>query len=1132
MKRVSAAIALLSLLLAGNPSYAQETEKSEIKGTAAQDAKADKDKEVKKAEKGNDKKDKKGKKDEKKELLSSGTFSGLSLRGIGPALTSGRIIDLAVDPKKPTTYFVAVASGGVWKTTNGGTTFNPVFDGQASYSIGCITIDPNNPLVVWVGTGENNSQRSVAYGDGVYKSIDGGKTWTNMGLKKSEHIGKILVDPRDSDTVYVAAQGPLWSAGGDRGLYKTTDGGKTWKPVLTISEHTGVTDIAMDPRDPDVIYAAAYQRRRHVWTLVNGGPESALHKSTDGGATWKKLGAGLPTEEIGRIGIALAPSDPDTVYVLAEAARRSGGFFRSKDGGANFEKRGNYNTGSAQYYQELFVDPYDADRVYSMDVFLQVTEDGGKVWRNLGNRFRHVDDHALWIDPANTDHLLVGGDGGLYETYDRGATWIFKPNLPVTQFYRVSVDNAKPFYNVYGGTQDNFSLGGPSRTITNHGITNADWFITNGGDGFETVVDPTDPNIIYAQAQHAGIVRFDRKSGEAVDIQPTAAPNDEPLRFNWDSPLIISPHSNTRLYLAAQRVFRSDDRGNTWTPVSPDLTRKIDRNKLKVMGKIWGIDSVAKNASTSFYGNIVSVNESPKTPGVLYVGTDDGLIQISEDGGANWRKIEKFPGVPENTYVSDLEPSLHNDDTIFASFDNHKMGDFKPYLLKSTDRGKTWTSMAGDLPDNGTVYTVAEDFINPNLLFAGTEFAAYFSIDGGKKWIKMSGLPPIAVRDIAIQQRENDLVLATFGRGFYILDDYTPLRAIRAAADLEKDALLFPVKQTWMYVEASPLGLPGKAFQGETLYTAPNPPAGAVFTYYLKEDMKTLKSRRWESEAEAEKEGGNAEYPTWDALRAEEREQEPAVVLTITDEQGNVVRRITGPTGAGIHRVSWDLRYPSTMPTDLEAGASDNPFNQPPQGPLAGPGKYTVSLAKRVGDVTTPLAEPQTFEAVPLGNATLPVQDRAATVTFQQKVARLQRAVAGAYSSVDEGLNRIRHIQRALLDTPGADPKMIDEARSLETRLLDINETLTGDPVRGSRWEPTLPSIADRIFQVVGGAWGSTSAPTQTHQTNYQQAAEAFAPILEQIRKTIGQDLVNLESRLEAAGGPWTPGRIPTWQPE
>ncbi|HSN67918.1 MAG TPA: glycosyl hydrolase, partial [Thermoanaerobaculia bacterium] len=538
--------------------------------------------------------------------------------------------------------------------------------------------------------GENNSQRSVGYGDGVYKSVDGGKSWSNVGLKASEHIGKILIDPTDSNVVWVAAQGPLWNSGGDRGLYKTTDGGKNWKKVLEISPNTGVSDIVMDPRNPDVLYASAYQRRRHVWTLIDGGPESGIHKTRDGGATWEKLTKGLPKEDMGRIGLTLAPTRPDTVYAIIEAADRKGGFFRSTDGGANWEKRNDYVSSSPQYYQELIPDPADPDRVYSMDTFTNVTEDGGKTFTRLGFKWKHVDEHALWIDPGNTEHLLIGNDGGLYESWDRGANWHFKPNLPVTQFYKIEADNSFPVYFVYGGTQDNFTLGGPSQSLNLHGPTNQDFFVATGGDGFQPRVDPKDPNIVYAESQHAGIVRFDRKSGEQVDIRPWPAPGDAPLRFNWDSPLIISPHANTRLYLGAQKLFRSDDRGNSWTAVSPDLTRQVDRNKLKVMDRVWSADAVAKNASTSYFGNLTALSESPLQEGLLYTGSDDGLVQVTEDGGANWRKIEKFPGVPDMTYVADLEASPHDANVVYAVFGNHKMGDFKPYLLRSGDRGRTW----------------------------------------------------------------------------------------------------------------------------------------------------------------------------------------------------------------------------------------------------------------------------------------------------------------------------------------------------------------------------------------------------------------------------------------------------------
>ncbi|MGE5277459.1 MAG: VPS10 domain-containing protein, partial [Acidobacteriota bacterium] len=690
-------------------------------------------------------------KSEKPPLLSPNTWKGLALRSIGPALTSGRVTDMAVLPRDPSTYYVAAASGGVWKTANAGVTWTPVFDGEGSYSIGCVAVDPYNPSVVWVGTGEFNGQRSVSYGDGVYKSEDGGKSWQNVGLKSSEHVARILIDPLDTNIVYAAAQGPLWSAGGDRGLYKTTDGGKTWKAVLTISENTGVSDVVMDPRDPNFLLASAHQRRRHVWTVINGGPESALYRSTDAGATWKKIESGLPKEEMGKIGLAIAPSDPDIVYAIVEAANKAGGLFRSTDRGVTWEKRSDHST-SGQYYGRIFVDPKNPDRVYSVDVFLQVSDDGGKTFRNLGESSKHVDNHVLWIDPADTRHYRVGCDGGVYESFDRGATWEFKANLPVTQFYRVVVDEASPIYNVYGGTQDNNTLGGPSRTLNVHGITNADWWVTVTGDGFQPRVDPRDPDIIYSEAQYGEIVRVNRKTGDALYIKPQAGKGEDPLRWNWDSPLLISPHSHTRLYFAAQRIFRSDDRGESWKPVSPDLTRRIDRNQLPVMGRIWPADAVAKNSSTSFYGNIVALAESPKQEGLLYAGTDDGLVQVTEDGGATWRRTERFPGVPDRAYVARLEPSAHDASTVYAAFDNHKMGDFKPYLLESADRGRSWVSIAGDLPDRGTVYCVVEDPGDKSLLFAGTEFGLFFTRDGGRHWVPLKGgLPTIAVRDLAIQ---------------------------------------------------------------------------------------------------------------------------------------------------------------------------------------------------------------------------------------------------------------------------------------------------------------------------------------------------------------------------------------------
>ncbi|HXM70045.1 MAG TPA: glycosyl hydrolase, partial [Thermoanaerobaculia bacterium] len=1009
-------------------------------------------------------------------------------------------------------------------------TFEPVFDGEGSYSIGCVAIDPNDPLVVWVGTGENNSQRSVSYGDGVYKSSDGGRHWQNLGLKSSEHIARILVDPRNSDVVYVAAQGPLWSAGGDRGLYKTADGGKTWKRVLAISDNTGVTDLVMDPRNPDVLYAASYQRRRHVWTLIDGGPESAIYKSRDAGASWQKLTNGLPKEDLGRIGLAVAPTEPDFVYATIEAARGGSGFFRSRDAGVNWEKRSSTVASSPQYYQHIVVDPKVADRVYLVDTLNKVSDDGGKTFRPLGETSKHVDNHALWIDPANTDHLRATCDGGVYETWDHAATWQWMANLPLAQLYRGDVDNALPFYNVYGGAQDNGSVAGPSRTTTVNGVTNREWVATNGGDGFVSKADPEDPNTIYAQSQYGGVVRHDRRTGVVVEIQPQPGPGEPALRYNWDSPLIVSPFSHTRLYMAANRLFRSDDRGDSWRAISPDLTRQVDRNKLKVMGRVWGADAVAKNASTSFYGNIVSLAESPKQEGLIYIGTDDGLIQVTADDGAHWRKLERFPGVPENTYVSNLTASRHDANTVFAAWDNHKMGDFKPYLAKSADRGATWTSIAGNLPARGTVYGFAEDHADPSLLFAGTEFGVWFTLDGGKKWIRLTGdMPTIAVRDIAIQRRESDLVLATYGRGFYILDDYSPLRMIDAKL-LEQPAVLFPVKKTEMYVEIAPLGGYRKGFLGASVYAAPNPPYGAVFTYYLKDEIQDRKQRRHEAEEKAEKAGKDVSYPSWDELRAEDREVPPVVEWTVADEEGHIIRHGTGPVTAGLHRVAWDLRFPASVPAGTPAQTAEADFEPPPRGPLVAPGTYKVSIAQRVDGVLTPFGQPQSFTVEAVTNPDLPAKDRAAEMAFERKVARLQRAVLGAVKSAEEAEHRLDLIDKALLDTPAADAKLAADARQLRLRLKDLYEKMNGDKVIAEHNEPAPPAILQRLETSI--AWGNMTAPTRTQEEAYRIAGQEFGPVLDGLRQLVEVDLKRLEDQLESAGAPWTPGRVPRWQPE
>ena len=1067
----------------------------------------------------------------KPEPFSTPTFEGLRFRLIGPAFTSGRVVAVAVDPTDHSRYYVGAASGGVWKTTNAGTTWTPVFDSQASYSIGVIVLDPKNPLTVWVGSGENNSQRSVSYGDGVYRSDDGGKTWKNMGLKSSEHIGRIVIDPRDSNIVYVASQGPLWSAGGDRGLYKTLDGGKTWKSVLTISENTGVTDVAIDPGNPDTLYAAAYQRRRHVYTLVDGGPESALYKSTDAGATWNKLRAGLPTSDMGRIGIAISPVDNNVIYATIEAADRKGGIFRSSDRGASWERRNPYDT-TAMYYAQIFCDPKEVDRVYVPNVLMMVSDDGGRTLRPLGERSKHVDNHVIWIDPANTNHYLVGCDGGLYESFDRGATWDFKSNMPIAQFYAITTDNATPFYNVYGGTQDNFSMGGPSRTRSASGIVNSDWFVTQGGDGFRSQADPEDPNTIYAELQYGVLVRFDKRTGERMGISPAPGRGEDALRVNWDAPFIVSPHSHTRLYYASNKLYRSDDRGDSWTLISGDLTRQLDRNKLPVFGKILSVDAVSRHASTDPFGNASALFESPKKDGLVYVGTDDGLIQVTEDSGKGWRKIESFPGVPETTYVSRVVASSHEVNTVYASFDNHKRGDFSPYLLKSNDQGHSWASIRGNLPANGPVLAIAEDHVNPNLLFVGTEFGVYFTIDGGKKWIQLKGgLPTIAVRDLAIQKRENDLVLATFGRSIYVLDDYTALRSLKPET-LTQEAALFPVKDTMMFIQSQPLGGRGKSFQGESFYTADNPPYGATFTYYLKEAPKTRKQRRQDAEKAAEKAGQPLAQPTLDDLRAEDEEESPALIFTVRDAEGRIVRRLAGPATPGMHRVTWDVRYPSPVLSQRPPDPVEEIFGEPQSGPLVLPGKYSVSMARRVGGVVTPAGGGgQEFTVYVEGQSQMSPEDRATLVEFQRQVALLQRAVTGALETANQLKTRLGLIKRALQETPAADGKLTDDANAIDARTNEILRELRGDQAARSRNQDTPPAINDRVGAILGEQRMSTSRPTKTQRAQYDAAGADFQATLAHLRSLIEGDLSRLEKAMEAAGAPWTPGRIPDWKP-
>ena len=989
---------------------------------------------------------------------------------------------------------------------------------------GQLAIDPTNPNIVWVGTGENNNQNNVIYGDGVYKSEDGGKSWKNMGIKDSKQIGGIVVDPKDGNVVYVAAYGPSRVSGGDRGVFKTTDGGKTWNNVLTVSKYTGAFEIHMDPRYSNILYASMHQRMRNLYTGVYGGPESGIYRSTDSGTTWDKMSKGLPAADMGRIGIAISPVNPDVLYAIIEAAEKDGGVYKSTDRGVSWAKQGSYVSSYPFYFQKLFCDTKNVDRVYSMDVFLQVSIDGGKNWNNLGEDKKHVDNHYLWIDPDDNNHLIAGCDGGVYDTYDQGKNWNFKSNIPIAETYKVTTDNDLPFYNVYIGTQDNSSLGGPSRTINTGGITNQDWYYTCSGDGFQTQVDWKNPNIIYSESQNGGLVRFDKKSGERLYIKPYDFA-DTAYRFDWDAALLISKYDNKRLYFGGNKLFRTDDQGSTWKIISPDLTRGVPKEMQNLMDRSWSIDDLARKGSMA---QLSAIAESPLDENFLFTGSGDGLIYYTTNGGTNWNKAST-PGLPEYARIEQIAPSHFDKNIAYAACQNFVAGDFQPYLYKTTDGGKTWFLFNSNLPKKGSTFTIAEDNVDKDLLFIGTQFGVFFTVDGGNEWIPLkNGLPTEMVMDLTIQRRENDLVVSTFGRGVFILDDYSPLRYM-SKENLKKDAYLFPVKDALMFIEAQPFAFPGVGFMGASFYAAPNPDFGAVFTYYLKDEIKSLKDKRRDEEKEKQKKNEDIKYPTYNELFNEKEEPDSYLLFTVTDDQGNVIRKIKTDPKKGVNRITWDFRYNPFTPVSLTPFDNSVPWNEPDLGYMVVPGIYKVSLSKFQDGKFTELVPAQEFVCKSINLASLPAEDQQSLEKFNKKVAELTRAISGADAYRKSLDNKIKYFKKAVIDGAEVPDETYNTVINIEKELDDFNRKLNGDPLR-ARYEGGTPtSVKDRVDLITSSLWTTTSAPTTTYIQSYDAAASQFDGLLSDLKSIDGQ-VKTLESQLEKYGAPYTPGRFPEWK--
>ena len=1001
----------------------------------------------------------------------------LEWRNIGPANMVGRVSDVEGVPGDPNVVYVGAASGGVWKTLDGGLTWKPIFDGAGLPSIGDIALEPGNPEVVYVGTGEANPRNSVSFGDGVYKSTDGGQTWTDLGLEDTRSISRIVINPRQPNIVYVGALGHVFGPNKDRGVFLSSDGGKTWEKVLYTDERHGVADLDIDPRNPNILFAALWRFERKPWTFTSGDEEGGLWKSVDGGRTWKKVTQGLP-RLVGRIGVRVSPSEPEVVYAMTESPE--GTLYRSDDHGESFRcvSKDQAIVSRGFYYTQVQVDPSDADRVYAVASRLLVSVDGGRTFKRISPT-THVDFHALWIDPTNPSRLWQGQDGGIAVSTNKGLTWRYADNIPIGQFYQVCADSREPFYYLAGGLQDNGTWFGPSRTKEPAGILNDDWRQISFGDGFHVVVSPENPNLFLTESQAGEVVRTDMTTREQQSVSPQPRRGDGgpvsqlKYRFNWNTPIIASPHDPKTVYLGANVVFKSTDFGTTWKAISPDLTANLPERQRTAGGPAWPENTTAEN-----YDTIISLEESPFQAGIIWVGTDDGNLQLTQDGGRTWTNVIKnIPGLPAYSPVSAVEPSWTDPAVAYCAFDRHMFDDLKPYVFRTKDYGKTWVNVTGNLPDRAYVWVVREDLENPNLVFAGTELGLFASFTGGNDWIRLHGknLPTVAVHDILIHLRDNDLILATHGRGLWILDDVTPLQQV-SAESLDLPLALFDARPA-----VRTASLATRYGTGDAVFRGKNPAAGALFTYYLKEKP----------------------------------EKGTTLKLEVIESSGRTIRTLTGiPGEAGLNRAAWDLRGEGPRPRN---GAEEeaNEFRHGPEGVQVPPGTYTVKVTAGVQ------TQSKTFEVKLDPTVTTSREDLRLQYRYGLRLIEMQSVLNETLNALDGIASQVEERKKTGLNLGRGDRDRPEALKSVQEQMVQLQALEDGltRPAGRPFWSEG-PRLIDRVTDLLGQIDRTDAVPTQAQLTYW-------AELVIELRDAIGRVNAFLEDGTKKLNAALSDLRLP-----